>query len=383
MPTESMTGRERLMAAIRGEDVDRLPWSPCLDGYFLGKGTRQLDAFRRIGADVMMRNRTNYVGSFPSAASVPPPGKSHPFELTQRVVDGDIEFSYETPVGTLTERVRANEESPNIPWITKPMVQSVEDLKILSWIHDHAEFAPFPDGFERTEKAVGDDGITTISVLGTPLQWMLNNGVLLERFWYLYFDHTEEVEAALDSCHRMYVRMMHAIAEGPGEVVVQYENLSSSLCSPKIWEMYSFGHANEYADILHDAGKIFLQHSCGHLAAFGTKIGEMHLDGCIDVATPPTGTISFSAAREMWGPDKLIMGGIDATHFVADTPDEMKAYVRGLIEDMGDGRRMILGSGDATPKGTPWENLLAVTEVVEAEGAFPLGKRAASAPLGG
>ena len=66
------------------------------------------------------------------------------------------------------------------------------------------------------------------------------------------------------------------------------------------------------------------------------------------------------------------MGCIDATHYVGDTPEELTHYVRGLLADMGDGRRMILGSGDATPQGTPWENLHAVTKLIAEEGAFPL-----------
>lgn len=360
------------MAAIRGEEVDRLPWSPLLDGYFLGGKVGQLEAFRRIRADAVMRNVANYVGSEPMATSVAPPGKSLPFALNTRMVDGEVEMAYDTPVGRITERFMLNEESPNIPWITSHKVQTVEDLKVLCWLYEQAEFSPASGMFERVDGPVGDSGITTVSVVGTPLFWMLNFETSVEDFWYLYFDHTAAVEETLDAAHAMNLRKFKAIAEGPGEVVIQYENLSSSLCSPAIWEMYSFGHANEYADILHDAGKIFLQHSCGHLAAFGEKIGEMHLDGCVDIATPPTGTISFSAAREMWGPDKLVMGGIDATHYAGDTADEMKDYVRGLIKDMGDGRRMILGSGDATPKGTPWENLMAVTEVIEEEAAFPL-----------
>jgi len=370
--TEQMSRRERITAAIRGEDVDRLPWSPLLDGYFLGSQVDQLTAFRRIRADAMIRNVINCVGSAPMATAVPPPGKSLPFTLSTNMVGEEAEISYETPVGTVTERFLMNEQSPNIPWVTKNKVQTVEDLKVLRWMYEHAEFATAPEMFESMDEQVGDDGITTVSALGTPLFWMLNFDVGVGNFWYLYSDHIDEVEQTIEAAHQMYLRFFRTVAEGPGEVVIQYENLSSSLCSPTVWEKYSFHHANDYADILHDAGKIFLQHSCGHLAAFGTKIGQMHLDGCVDVATPPTGTITFSLARELWGPDKLIMGGIDATHYVGDTPEQMKQHVRELIADMGTGRRMILGSGDATPKGTPWENLIAVSEVIEEEADFPL-----------
>jgi len=94
MSTEGMSCRERIMAAIRGEDVDRLPWSPLLEGYFLGSQLDQLAAFRRIRADAMIRNVTNYVGSVPVATSLPPPGKSLPYTLSTNMVGEEAELSY-------------------------------------------------------------------------------------------------------------------------------------------------------------------------------------------------------------------------------------------------------------------------------------------------
>jgi len=37
-------------------------------------------------------------------------------------VGEEAELSYETPVGTVTERFLLNEQSPNIPWVTKNKV---------------------------------------------------------------------------------------------------------------------------------------------------------------------------------------------------------------------------------------------------------------------
>jgi len=73
MSTEAMNSRERILAALRGEEVDRIPWSPCIDGYFLGD-VDQVEGFRRIGADAMLRHMFNFVGSVPLRFSVPVPG---------------------------------------------------------------------------------------------------------------------------------------------------------------------------------------------------------------------------------------------------------------------------------------------------------------------
>ncbi len=374
MSTENMSSRERIMAALRGRDVDRIPWSPCIDGYFLG-GVDQVEGFRRIGADAMLRHCFNFVGSVPFRISVPPPGKSMPWKIIQKKAGEETEVTYETPVGTLTERYKYNPESPHLPWATKRRLEKKDDLKVLAWMCEHAEFAPMPPLFELPDKSIGDDGITTISILGTPLMWLINSEAFVDTFWYLYFDHTEQMEELFEAGHRMVKRMCKACAEGPGEVVIQYDNLSSSLCSPKIWQKYAPRWIKEYAAILHSGGKIYLQHDCGHLLAFGDMLGKVDLDGLVDVATPPTGTLpDLAAARGLWGPEKFIMGGIDATAQVELAPGQIKDYVRGVMGKMGDARRMALGTNDAVPNNTTWEKLQAISEVVKAEGSFPLNR---------
>ena len=49
---------------------------------------------------------------------------------------------------------------------------------------------------------------------------------------------------------------------------------------------------SEYADILHKGDKTYLMHACGHLLQFGEMIQDLKLDGLVDIATPPTGTLN-------------------------------------------------------------------------------------------
>jgi hypothetical protein len=375
MTTESMSSRERLTAAIAGQEVDRIPWSPCIDGYFLGD-MDQVDGFRRIGADAMLRHIINYIGNAPFRLSAPVPGKTMPWDKRERKVGDESEVIYETPVGTLTERIKVNPESDNIPWTTRRRVHTIEDAKVLTWMCEQAEFVPMAGLYEHAENRIGDDGITTISILGTPILWLLNSEVDLDTFWYLYFDHTREMEALFEAAHQMLKRMCRACAEGPGDVVIQYDNLSTSLCSPKIWARYTPAWIDEYADILHKGEKTYLMHACGHLFQFGEMIQDLALDGLVDIATPPTGTLpDLATARRLWGPDKFIMGGIDATAQVELGPEGLKAHVARVLGSMDDGRRMALGTNDAVPKNTTWENLDAIGEVVREKGAFPLRDR--------
>lgn len=374
MSTETMSGRERIMAALHGRDVDRIPWSPCIDGYFLG-GIDQTDGFRRIGADAMLRHYFNFIGSAPFRITAPVPGKAIPWKTSTRRIGDETEVTFETPVGSLMERFKFNEESPNIPWVTRRRLQNLDDVKVLTWMCEQAEFAPMAGLYDFANKKVGDDGVVTISILGTPILWLINSEADVDKFWYFYYDHREEMERLFDAAHQMTIRMITACAEGPGEVVIQYENLSTSLISPKIWDKYCPQWLNDYAKILHAGGKIYLMHACGHLLDFGDRLSKVGLDGLVDIATPPTGTLpDLGTARKLWGPDKFIMGGIDSTAQVGNEPAALKDYARDVLKKMGDGRRMALGTNDAVPKNTTWEKLQAISELVQKEGKFPLNK---------
>jgi hypothetical protein len=58
-----MTGKERIMASLRGKHTDRLCWSPLVDQYFISslpaQGYPELnvpDAVRLLKADIMERH---------------------------------------------------------------------------------------------------------------------------------------------------------------------------------------------------------------------------------------------------------------------------------------------------------------------------------------
>ncbi len=58
-----MTSRERILAACRMQEVDRVPWSPLLDGYFLSglpgePRPSDIGIFRETGADATPKGTT-------------------------------------------------------------------------------------------------------------------------------------------------------------------------------------------------------------------------------------------------------------------------------------------------------------------------------------
>ena len=135
MAADAMSSRERLRAALAGESTDRVPWSPCVDGYFLSSLPEEgkLDEaglHRAIGSDALLRHVMVFTRSSPGLGPLTRVTDNPRIELrVERIEKGGHRVFYETPVGTLTEEFRTNPQSPNIPWFLKRK-QSIREYRI-------------------------------------------------------------------------------------------------------------------------------------------------------------------------------------------------------------------------------------------------------------
>lgn len=358
-----MNRRERLLAALKGEEVDRIPWSPCMDAYFTSSLPEQgyhmdlLETLRFLRADIMERHV--------------PIIKEKVENVTVREIKrgNTITYEYATPVGTLTEEKKV---SGKTTYRSKPLLRNREDLKIYLYIVEHTSYSPCFEEFLARDKFIGDDGMATPSGNLTPIQSLLQHLMGVEGVVYALADYPEEMDQLLAAMHERNKVAYELMAESPSPVVFTYEDTSTTVMSPNMYVSYSAPQLNEYADILHKAGKIFITHMCGKLKGFIDLIGNGNMDGIDSLCPPTTGDLWAHEAREAWGEDKVIIGGIEPPALTRITAKQTVEYVVCVLNCMAPGKAFILSSGDAVSYGTPIENLLAITEVVERAGTYPL-----------
>jgi hypothetical protein len=366
-----MTSRERLLAALWGDPVDRIPWSPCVDGYFLSSlpTDQKLDEqefHKEIGADAMLRHVGVYESTAPASGGKP--GNPRVDTRLQRLDDGTLRFTHETKVGSLVEELKWNPTSPFVPWFTKRKLQSLEDIKVYMYALETMSLEPNPDRFRQAVLRLGDDGLVTADGPSSPMEHLINNEMGLEELTYALADDPDTVEQCFELMHEINLKAYAIVAESEAEVVISYENLSTTLTSPARYERFDQRHCNDYASICRGAGKIYLTHMCGCLTGFAGQLCHADQDGFIDVAPTPTGDIAFGEAKTGWAKDKALVGGIDATAFAGLSPEAMRVYVRDRLVEIEDAagsfHKFILGSGDALPNGAPVPVVRAVGESV-------------------
>jgi len=370
---------------LRRQKPDRIPWAPLIDGYFTislkkkGMDMNVVETLRYIGADIIERHVPTYIDIIQMGASyMLDVGED---ALTQENIkvtthsdrkSGELFTKYETPVGVITEKYLFTESSPYLPFPVEPKIKKRDDLKIYKYLLENIEHKPCYDEFQKEIDYVGDDGLATASGPSTPLLRVVQREMGVERFYYFLYDYPKDVEEILDIMHERNKAIYRTIIESPAEVIIDHENTSTTLHSPKIYERYCLSQINDYAAIVHSTGKIFLTHMCGTLNNLMELIDKGKMDGITDIATPPTGDLDLAKALQVWGKSKVVMGGIDPTAFTQLSVEGIKNHIKDILYKVAPGDNFILGSADATPYGTPIENLRVVTEVIEKYGKYPL-----------
>jgi uroporphyrinogen-III decarboxylase len=348
-----MTGRERILAALHRQKVDRVPWSPLIDSYLLSSlppdGPRnKYDLCRRIGADIFdwhPQGRTLHYRNV---------------EIDTRRNGDDIFTTIHTPVGTLTERRLV---TPVTLFIAEPKIKTVADLAPYRFWIENTQIEP-DDSVCKSQQLCGDDGLAIVCGPQSPAQLLIGEESGLESFYFLLADHERELTELLDAMHAKNLEAYRILAQEPTVAILAPEDVSTTTMSPDICGRFTFRYLDDYADIAHAAGKLLLGHMCGRLAGMASLIAASRIDGVESVTPPDIGDMPVDRARAAW-PDKVLIGGLEPAKLATLSAESVRSYVRDTLIAVGPGDGFILSTGDATPYGTPLENLRAVSQAIE------------------
>ncbi|MDD3242765.1 MAG: uroporphyrinogen decarboxylase family protein [Eubacteriales bacterium] len=356
MSTQSMTVRERLSAALRSKEVDRLPWAPLTDPYFVnsihlqGFDMNHLQIMKHMGCDFMERHVCN-----------PKPIYRNVTMREERTPDVERTY-YDTPVGSIY--IERKHTSGNTWYVSKHSIETLEDVKVFTYIAQNTTYEANVEGFIAREKELGDDGIATPSGNMSPVQDVLQFAAGVENTVYLMADYPDEMDEMFDAMQQRNLRQYTELLKYPTDVIIDYEDTSSTVMSKNMFKNYSLPAIDEYADLCHTAGKLYITHMCGKLTAFVNEIGSGRQDGVDSVCPAGTGDLDPWTARETWGPGKVVIGGIDPPDLSRVTVEEAMMMAVRAMKRVANKRGFILSTGDAVPYGTPVRNMSAIADLI-------------------
>ena len=354
-----MKSRQRLLGAIRGEAIDRVPWSPFLAYYWehLPAQTQKMGQFeylQQMGADPLLRGfHCLYRSVYKNC------------EIEDKVVGRESFRTFRTPVGSLTERSVLSENG-NTWFLVDHPVKTAEDFKILQYIHEHMVIEQDSARFEEDLKLYGDDALL-LPLLGvhckTAFQSLVEHWVGTVDLTYALYDEPEMVEECLAVMQAKDEQTLQISVDSQADGFIFWEDSSTTNISPAFFEKYTKPEIDRWGQVVHENGKLLIHHACGHLKDLLPLMGSSNIDAIESISPPPTGNVTLQEAAAILPVHIALIGGLEPVRLLSGTVDNVRADAQALLDDLK-GRRFVLANSDSCPPGVSYEKFMAVTELV-------------------
>ena len=278
---------------------------------------------------------------------------------------GETTTVYHTPYGDLTASTHLDDAMVlagiNQPHITNPAVKDHEDYKKIAYIFDHITIKPRYEYYYLLKEPIGDRGPVVGFQYegGSPMHGLLKEMSRFEQFWYDYFDYIEEMEECCESIRRVMREILRVVADSPSEILYVGANYDFMTTNPNMFKQYITDDLRWSSDFLHSKGKYCLTHTDGENKRLVDEYVEAHIDIADSVCPAPMTSLSLADHREAFQNKICIWGGIAAISVLESsmTDYQFEKYVNEMLEQCGDGRRLILGVADSVPPGAKWSRM--------------------------
>lgn len=363
-----MTERDRLLSVLNRKTPDRTPWYADLSYLYnsmeaMGKlesnfkdDDGYLHFHKELGAGIC------FYAPFPWSADFT--------DKVQYIVKNKKDHrlsEYITPLGCIYCEERYLPET--FSWaITKHFVNSIKDLRIMSFIHKNTVYKKNFSEFSRIATLWGENGLATAipPISSAPLQKLVARWAGIENTVNILMDHTDEFESLLTEIDESQSPVFDILCESPCEYVEFAENLSSEVTGASFFRKYNMPHYQKYNQQLHFAGKFTGIHIDGTLRPCLSMLSECGFDVAEAITPYPVGDITIEDLRKEAGKDLIIWGGLPGAMFSPHySESQFISHLEELLKTFPPGSGFVLGVADQVPPDGLINRIKLVREMVD------------------
>ena len=373
-----MNHHERILATIRGEPTDQMPWAPRMDLWYIAQRARgtlpvalanlnmvqmaeKLDvACHAIGADFSMPGgRDNSLRGLGIDNH-----QDYPYRVELRGLplessdDGEnLRTRIQTPAGEIFLHLYRSQEMAgngiSLPFVKSYAIHSVADFEAVAQIFEHLVVIPTPEAYHAFHTRIGDRGVAVARgpVAASPMHLILHELVAMDKFFYLYHDEPDEMHRLTARMEPYFDACLDALAASAAEVVFWGANYDQDLTWPPFFQKEIAPWLKKASDRLHAAGKLVLTHTDGE----NKKLLPLFPACSFDVAESfcPAPMTKTTLAEMLAGlrPHVTVFGGIPSVALLdsAMSDQVFEQYLDDLFASIGAGDHLILGVADNVP----------------------------------
>ena len=378
-----MTGRERLLKALKGEETDRIPVTlfiqsqghfavqldPEYDPWNFEKTQKSIiDYQRSLGLDVHVRmlffNPYEPVYAHFDLLNFQTETDTWKVEK-EEVQNGSsrcFNYTIHTPEGDLEETFSINEERPGIFMYacTKPPIKTERDLELaMKYEPPYA-----PEIKEKMKKNVqiireylGEDGI--ISAWGNG--GLFNNvSALIDQteLYALFLTDPEFYGKLMEFARKRVYDYTDALLDSGVDALCVAGNVAGGFLGNNMFEQYILPYEKEYIAYCQRTGNPVIYHNCGRameLIPAYKKMGAMNIE---PFSPKPLGNTDLNELSSILNGEFSVTSGVDQVHVLQQgTVEEVERVTAETMEKGKKFKSFIMQNVDFLEYGTPMENV--------------------------
>ncbi len=373
MGETSMNSKERLLAALRLDAVDRVPANIT---YYIAEFynanlapllTEYEDPFEARLASETLFGFDPLVG-LGSAGHLPwrmqdPERWDTRSEVAYHGDDTLTTYTMSTPAGTLTTVY--GERPGHSGWQIEPMIKEEGDLAALEFLPEpHPHPSDLLATIQRRWEQLGDRGLGMVSVNGIWQQACYLRG--MEQMAMDPYLNPEWTHRFLGMLCDWLAAQAELLCQSPVETFFINESYVGMGLSRTVFDGFVKPYDQRLAQIAKAAGKYVLYHDCGKANA----LLESMLDIGIDYLEPITpidasGDLDPADVKRRVGDKICLRGGVNHEIITHGTPEEIHDEVRHALDILAPGGGYMLCPSAPFDRDVPMENLEAFSQAAQ------------------
>jgi hypothetical protein len=388
-----MTHKQRMLAAITGAPIDRLPWAPRFDLWYKANklaGTLP-SRFRNASlAEIVDALDAGFHAVVPDFRDLRGPDDDvdrglglynlHmlPYKTTLDGVTRDVRIDcdrtrvvWHTPKGSVSATFAYTDAMRRagitITHLEEQAFKDMRDYAALQFIFDNARVEPNYDGYAEFARSIGDRGLAVgwVNGAGSPMHLIQRELMPLDVFFFEMHDHPKELAALVDVIGGYWRRMLAVAAASPAEVLFLGGNYDAMITYPPFFAEHIGPWLRSFADDLHSRGKYLLTHTDGENDGLLQHYICAHIDVADSVCPSPMTRLTLKQVRDTFAGRITVMGGVPSVALLPSSmPDrEFDAFIDSFFTDLGRGDHLILGISDTTPPGADFSRIEKIGEL--------------------
>lgn len=372
---KELSSRQRILRAIRHEEVDRVPVSPRCGDYLYNKAgcecvLHYLWMADLYDHDIMMvynPRQNNYLlhhtGPYNDLPDV-----TVDIETQDTVNTLTVRRKFKTPAGTLTDTRSVVRPGSSIQFdhVIEAPVKTRSDLEKIPFLLPSPEEA-FIGDIPLIRDAIGDRGVVTVrATQGVDQHLMDSLGV--QNALMMYYDDRELLKELLRIFQDYHRAIIKRVLEQGIEIIYEpWYNLGIGTgWSPQQFRDLCYPLLKENVELIHSYGSYVNFYDDGKLDGVLEFLAEAGVDIVETLAPPPLGDIDLASTKKRIGEKVCLKGHIDQINLICfGKPEEIREAVRCAIETAAPGGGFIIGTADSIRAESPPENVRAYYDAAQ------------------